>query len=147
MAGIIPFIQSNYSVYHDASHRVIMRLSLGGLQTLEAAMYHYENFDYVCALSSVWWIAECWENKRGVMDDKELRAAHLKKIGADFNKSVKLMYFTQGGPGDIAYDNGTDTQTLFDAAGIKYEYSESPGGHSWAVWRKNIWDLTPLLFR
>ena len=80
-------------------------------------------------------------------DDKKLWAANLKKIGADFNVSVKLLYFTQSGPEDLAYDNGMETLKLFDEAGIKYKYSEAPGGHTWMVWRKNLWELTPLLFR
>jgi enterochelin esterase family protein len=147
MTGIIPFIESNYNVYNDASQRAIMGLSLGGLQTLEVAMYHYNEFDYICPLSSGWWISDSWEKKRGIMDDIEQRAAHLKKISADFNKSVKLVYFTQGGPEDLAYDNGMETMKLFDAVGIKYKYSERPGGHSWPVWRKDLRDIAPLLFK
>ena len=81
------------------------------------------------------------------MDDKELRAAHLKKIATDFSNTVKLIYFTQGGPEDLAYGNGMATLKLFDEAGIKYKYSESPGGHTWKVWRKNLKDLAPLLFK
>jgi len=147
MTGIIPFIESNYNVYSDASRRAIMGLSLGGLQTLEVAMYHYNEFDYICPLSSGWWISDSWEKKRGIIDNIEQRAAHLKKISTDFNKSVKLVFFTQGGPEDLAYDNGMETMKLFDKVGIKYKYSERPGGHSWPVWRKDLRDLAPLLFK
>lgn len=147
MTDIIPFVESNYNVYTDASYRAIMGLSLGGLQTLEMAMFHYNQFDYICPLSSGWWISDTWEKKRGIVDDKEQRGEHLKKIGADFNKSVKLMYFTQGGPEDLAYDNGMETMKLFDEAGIKYKYSERPGGHTWPVWRKDLHDILPLLFK
>ena len=75
------------------------------------------------------------------------RGAYLKKIGADFNKTVKLLTFTQGGPEDIAYENCKNMLKLFDAAGIKYEFSEMPGGHSWLVWRNNLKDLAPRLFK
>ncbi|WP_111707622.1 alpha/beta hydrolase-fold protein [Lutibacter citreus] len=147
ITGIIPFIESNYNVYTDASHRAIMGLSMGGLQTLEVAMHYYEMFEYICPLSSGWWIADSWAKKRGITDDRELRVKQLKKISTDFNKKVKLVYFTQGGPEDIAYENGMETLKLFDAAGIKYKYREIPGGHSWPVWRKNLRDLAPLLFK
>lgn len=40
-----------------------------------------------------------------------------------------------------------DTLKLFDAAGITYEYSEMPGGHTWMVWRQNLPDLAPRLFK
>lgn len=147
MTGIIPFIESNYNVYTDASHRAIMGLSFGGLETLETAMYHYEDFAYICTLSSGWWISDEW-TKRGIdMDNREVRAEHLKEIATGFNKSVKLMHFTQGGSEDLAYENGMETLKLFDAAGIKYTYSERPGGHTWKVWRQDLRDLAPLLFK
>lgn len=147
MTGIIPFVESNYNVYTDAAHRAIMGLSMGGLETLEVACNHYNDFDYICVLSSGWWISDDW-SKRGIaMHDKELWATHLKKIGADFNKTVKLLYFTEGGPEDLAYENGIETMKLFDAAGIEYKFSERPGGHTWKVWRQDLRDLTPLLFR
>lgn len=71
----------------------------------------------------------------------------MKLIADDFNKSVKMLYFTQGGPEDLAYENGEETMKLFNEAGIKFQYSESPGGHTWKVWRKNLWNLAPLLFK
>ncbi|WP_111707621.1 alpha/beta hydrolase-fold protein [Lutibacter citreus] len=147
MKGIIPFIESNYNVYTDSAHRAIMGLSMGGLQTLETAMSNYQDFNYICALSSGWWLADSWAKKRGISDDKELRKNQLNKIASNFNKSVKLMYFTQGGPEDLAYENGMETLNLFDEAGIKYKFSEMPGGHSMMVWRKNLRDLAPLLFK
>lgn len=147
MEEIIPFIESNYKVCNEASQRAIMGLSMGGLETLEAITNHHEAFDYIGVLSSGWWIADSWKKKRGTVDNKQERISKLNAIAEDFNKSVKLLYFTQGGKEDIAYDNGMETQKLFDEAGIKYKYSESPGGHSWIVWRKNLWDIAPLLFK
>ncbi|AWV97131.1 alpha/beta hydrolase-fold protein [Arcticibacterium luteifluviistationis] len=144
---IIPFIESNYNVYKDAEHRAIMGLSFGGLETLEAVTAHPEAFDYVGVLSSGWWISDTWFKKRGTRDDISLRIKRLKETASTFNESVKILYFTQGGPEDLAYENGMETLKLFDAAGIKYKYSESPGGHTWMVWRKNLWDLAPLLFK
>jgi enterochelin esterase-like enzyme len=30
---------------------------------------------------------------------------------------------------------------------IKYSYSEYPGGHTWPVWRNNLYQMTQLLFK
>jgi len=147
MTDLIPFIESNYNVYTDASHRAIMGLSFGGLETLEAVTDHHDEFAYIAVLSSGWWISDTWAEKRGTTDDKELRAERLKQISDDFNKTVQLMYFTQGGPEDLAYDNGMETLKLFDDAGIEYKYREIPGGHTWMVWRQDLRDLAPLLFK
>src|SRR3712207_8845201 len=62
----------------------------------------------------------------------------LYKIAKGFNKTVRQLVFTQGGPEDIAYQNGKAMLGLFDKAGIRYEYSEAPGGHTWYTWRNNL---------
>lgn len=107
MTGIIPFVESNYNVHTDSENRAIMGLSMGGLETLEVALFHYQKFDYIFALSSGWWISDVWAKNKPERkhDSKEKRAARLKDIALDFNRNVKLMYFTQGGPEDIAYEN------------------------------------------
>lgn len=147
MTDIIPFVEATYNVFTDSEHKAIMGLSMGGLETLEAATIHYNDFGYVGVLSSGWWISDSWATQRGMTDNREQRVTHLKKIAADFNDSVKMLYFTQGGTEDLAYENGMETLKLFDEAGIKYQYSESPGGHTWMVWRKNLNELTPLFFK
>jgi enterochelin esterase-like enzyme len=58
-----------------------------------------------------------------------------------------MIHFTQGGPEDLAYENGQATMKLFDDAGIKYKYSERSSGHTWKVWRQDLRDLAPLLFK
>ena len=59
----------------------------------------------------------------------------------------KTSLFTQGGEEDIAYANGKEMLKVFDKCGIKYEYSEMPGGHSWHVWRHDLHNLAPRLFK
>ena len=139
MNDIIPYVESNYNVYTDKDHRALMGLSMGGLEVLTTGLNNYKSFGYLCVLSSGW-----FKNQQDVLNE---RGAYLKKIGADFNKTVKLLTFTQGGPEDIAYENCKNMLKLFDAAGIKYEFSEMPGGHSWLVWRNNLKDLAPRLFK
>jgi enterochelin esterase-like enzyme len=35
----------------------------------------------------------------------------------------------------------------FDEMNIKYTYSEYPGGHTWPVWRNNLFNFAQLLFK
>ena len=139
MGSIIPFIEANYSVKTGSGNRAMAGLSMGGLETLETMLPHYREFSYFWVLSSGWFA-----------DDKanyEVKGARLKEIADDFNKHVKILAFTQGGPEDIAYDNCKAMLGLFDAAGIRYEFSEGPGGHSWYTWRRDLRDLAPRLFK
>jgi len=52
-----------------------------------------------------------------------------------------------GGKEDIAYKNGQEMLAKFDGLGVKYSYSEYPGGHSWPVWRNNLYKFAQLLFK
>lgn len=139
LTSIIPYIESNYRVLTDKDNRAIGGLSMGGMETLDAGLNHYELFGWQLVLSSGW-----FPNQTEFYAE---RGEYLKKIAQDYNDKVNLLYFTQGGPEDIAYGNCKEMLGLFDAAGVKYEYSEMPGGHSWHVWRNNLHDLAPLLFR
>ncbi|NIT55593.1 MAG: esterase, partial [Aliifodinibius sp.] len=52
-----------------------------------------------------------------------------------------------GGEEDIAYNNGHKMMEKFDEIGIDYKYFESPGGHTWPVWRHDLYHFAPLLFK
>jgi S-formylglutathione hydrolase FrmB len=49
-----------------------------------------------------------------------------------------------GGKEDIAYKNCQIMLSKFDEMKIKYIYYEHPGGHTWPVWRNDLYDLAPL---
>lgn len=136
--NIVPFIESTYNVYTDPAHRALSGLSNGGIQTMDVILKHHEMFDWYIVLSSGWFVGT---------DAFEKNIAQLPSIAKDFNDHVKLLIFTQGGPEDIAYENGRKTVEAFKESGIKYEYYEAPGGHTWFTWRYNLRDLTPRLFK
>lgn len=136
---IIPFIEDNYRVVAEQSHRAMAGLSMGGMETLEVTLNNPELFSYVWVLSASFAPGnkEVYEYERG----------RLKKEADRYNRNFKQLVFTQGGPSDIAYNNCKETLVLFDEAGINYEYHEVPGGHSWTAWRQNLYDLAQRLFK
>ena len=113
-------------------------LSMGGMETMETILKDYEKFCYFWVLSSGWFAnnQEAYANS----------AKQLNAMASDFNKGVKQLVFTMGGPEDIAYNNCKAMLKLFDDAGIKYEYSEAPGGHTWHTWRNNLLELAQRIF-
>lgn len=139
ITDIIPFVESNYRVLTDRKNRAIAGLSMGGMETMEVALNNIDLFSYVWVLSSSF--------SPGNKQVYEYEREHLKQIADKVNKTFKLLVFTQGGPTDIAYNNCKQTLELFDAAKIKYEYNEVPGGHSWTAWRQNLYDMAPRLFK
>jgi enterochelin esterase-like enzyme len=52
-----------------------------------------------------------------------------------------------GGKEDIAYNNCQTMMKKFDEMKIKYVYSEYPGGHTWPVWRNNLYNFAQVLFK
>ena len=138
--SIIPFIEANYNVLEDASHRAIAGLSMGGMETMEVAFTHPEMFTYVWVLSSSF--------MPGADPAAESARLGVKKNAAYMNTHFKKMVFTQGGPADIAYNNCKNTRAQLDKDGLKYEYMENAqAGHSWATWRADLATLAQTLFK
>ena len=136
---LIPYIEANYNVYKDADNRAVAGLSMGGLEVLESFMAYPEMFAYINVMSSGW-----FANNQEMFDNGDKR---LAEIAPALNETVKILLFTQGGPEDIAYNNGKEMLKVFDKNKIKYEFSEMPGGHSWYVWRHDLYNFAPRLFK
>ena len=137
--SIIPFIEDNYRVHTDQANRAMAGLSMGGMETLETTLNNPEMFSYVWVLSASF--------APGNKEVYEYERVRLKKEAVRYNKNFKQLVFTQGGPSDIAYNNCKETLKLFDEAGIRYEYHDVSGGHSWEAWRQNLHALAQRLFK
>ncbi len=139
IGSIIPYIEQNYRVLADKDHRAMAGLSMGGMETLETMLKDYDKFGWFWVLSSGWFANQ--------PKQYEAYQAQLNKIATGFNSGVHQLVFTQGGPEDIAYNNCKAMLKLFDKAGIKYQYTEAPGGHTWYTWRNNLHDLAQKIFK
>lgn len=137
--NLIPFVEDTYNVIPDSEHRALAGLSNGGIQTMMTILDHHDMFDSYIIMSSGWFFS----NKEAFDSNVE----RLKKIAPDFNKHVKLLIFSQGGPEDIAYDNGKATTDAFRNCGINFNYYEASGGHTWYTWRYNLRDFATKLFK
>ena len=112
---------------------------MGGMETLEVAFNHPDDFSYVWVLS-----ASFAPGQDPAADSERLQ---VKKNLAKLN-SFKKMVFTQGGPTDIAYQNSKNTRAQLDKDGLKYEYMENAqAGHSWTTWRADLQVLAQTLFK
>ncbi|HOT97698.1 MAG TPA: alpha/beta hydrolase-fold protein [bacterium] len=137
---IIPFIEKNYRAETDAKNRALAGLSMGGLQTLYAGINNTDLFSWLGVFSSGWIIPM----QNSLADAQyEFMAKNVDRI----NTNLNLFWISMGGKEDIAYNNCRKMLERFDEMKIKYVYSEYPGGHTWPVWRHNLYDMAPLLFR
>ncbi len=137
--AVIPFVEKNYRTETDANNRALAGLSLGGLQTLYAGIRNVSMFSYLGVFSSGW-----FANQPTLSDPQY---ALMKNNVAEINSNLKSFWIAMGGKEDIAYSNCKIMLSKFDEMGIKYTYSEYPGGHTWPVWRNNLYNFAQLLFK
>ena len=136
---IIPFIEKNYRAETGAGNRALAGLSMGGLQTLYVGINNPEMFPYLGVFSSGW-IMPAQNDLASKQYD------FIRNNPAKIN-SIKLFWIAMGGKEDIAYNNCQAMLKKLDELNVKYIYSEYPGGHTWPVWRNNLYNFAQLLFR
>lgn len=137
--NVIPIVEKNYRVATDGGSRALAGLSMGGLQTLYAGVRNTQMFSYLGVFSSGW-----FSNQPALSNPQY---EFMKNNARDINRNLKSFWIAMGGKEDIAYNNCKIMMGKFDELGIKYSYSEYPGGHTWPVWRNNLYNFAQLLFK
>ena len=139
LENVIPVVETNYRVKNDGSQRALAGLSMGGLQTLYVGVKHSDMFNYLGVFSSGW-----FSNR------PEISKSHydlLESNTDEINKNLKKFWISMGGEEDIAHNNCQEMMKKYDEIGVKYEYYTSPGGHTWPVWREDLYKFAPMLFK
>jgi enterochelin esterase-like enzyme len=133
---LIPYVEATYRTVNKPAARAMAGLSMGGAHTLNNGLTHPELFGYAGIFSM------------GLMNAQQVEA-YEKKNGAALDKaakSMKLVYYAMGKT-DFLYASVAPTRALLDKHGIRHEYNESDGGHTWINWRRYFNDFAPRLFR
>jgi enterochelin esterase-like enzyme len=138
--SLIPFVEKNYRVKTDSKSRALAGLSMGGIQTLYAGVNNTQLFAYLGVFSSGW-----IQGMQSELADKQY--AFMKNNTDQINSNLKQFWIAMGGKEDIAWKNCQTMLGKFDEMKIKYTYSEYPGGHTWPVWRNNLYNFAQVLFK
>ena len=138
--AIIPFVEKNYRTLKDPGSRALAGLSLGGLHTLYTGFNNTNMFSYLGVFSSGWILP--MQNKTA-----DAQYSFIKTNESAISKNLKSLWIAMGGKEDIAYNNCKTMLAKFDEIGIKYTYSDYPGGHTWPVWRNNLYNFASLIFK
>jgi enterochelin esterase-like enzyme len=136
---VLPFVESNYRAATEANSRALAGLSMGGLQTLYAGVRNTNLFPYLGVFSSGF-----FANNPKLSDPQY---EFMKSNAPTINSNLKQLWLSMGGPADIAYANNKVMRTKFDELGITYKYSEYAGGHTWPVWRHDLYSFAQVLFK
>ena len=149
---VMPYVEKNYRVIADRSHRAIAGLSMGGNQTLNIAIPHLDEFAYIGVFSSgliggfggrvtAAAAAPAPQNSPSPWEDQ-----HLSMLdNAGLKKGLKLVWFSTGKE-DRLMPTTLNTVEMLKRHGFHPVFQESPGGHTWLNWRAYLIEFTPQLF-
>ena len=132
LTEVIPRVESQYLVKKDRDSRAIAGLSMGGSESLLTGLNTLDKFSWVGAFSSGGFTPEF---------DKEFPALDAKS-----NQQIHLLWIACG-TDDRLIEINRNFRTWLAAKGVKHADIETPGMHTWMVWRRNLTEFAPLLFR
>ena len=126
---VIPQVESQYNVATDSRSRAIAGLSMGGLEALTIGLANTGKFAWIGGFSSAVHAVD---------------PAMLPHVPA--GEAPRLLWIACGTSDDLLKPNRALIAEL-TAAGLKVTPIETPGAHTWLVWRDNLVHFVPLLFR
>jgi enterochelin esterase-like enzyme len=132
LTEVIPKVEAAYLVKKDRNSRAIAGLSMGGSESLLTGLNTLDKFSWIGAFSSGGFTPEF---------DKEFPA-----LDAKTNQQLHLLWIACG-TDDHLIENNRNLRAWLASKSIKHEDIETPGAHTWMVWRRNLTDFAPLLFR
>ena len=132
---ILPAVEREYDVAKDRNHRAIAGLSMGGLESLTVGLKHHDQFAYVVGMSSA---------IHGEHFDEHF--PELATGDAAKTANLKLLWVACGTEDGLIKPN-RDFVVWAKSKGLPITPVETPGQHTWLVWRGNLLTVAPLLFR
>ena len=131
---VMPQVEQKYRVARGRENRAIVGLSMGGGHALHIGLSHLEVFNAVAAFSSA------------VPRDFESRFKALLDDPNGTNKKLKLLWIGCGRQ-DSAFERNQKLSELLTAHKIRNTFYPTEGLHNFAIWRRYLVEVAPLLFR
>jgi enterochelin esterase family protein len=133
LEDVMPLVEKTYKVSTRPDERAVGGLSMGGGQTINIGFSRPELFRYVVILSS------------GSRNAEQLYPGFFKDPAAT-NKQLKLLWLSAG-KDDTALPNAQALDATLTAKGVTHKYVVTEGRHVWTIWRHNLNEFAPLLFK
>jgi enterochelin esterase family protein len=130
LTEVLPQVEKLYNVSTRREDRAIAGLSMGGLEALTVGLEHTGMFDYVGGFS-----AAVHKLKPESLTGLDPKTANLR-----------VLWIACGTEDGLIEPNRKLAASL-KAEGLPVTPIETPGMHTWLVWRDNLVHFTPLLFQ
>lgn len=132
LTEVMPQVESQYLIKKDRNARAIAGLSMGGSESLLTGLNDLDKFSWIGAFSS-----------GGISEDFQ---KDFPALDAMANQQIHLLWIACG-TGDQLITINRSLRGRLKTKGVKATEIESPGMHTWMVWRRNLAEFAPLLFR
>jgi enterochelin esterase family protein len=132
LSEVLPRVESGYLVNKDRTSRAIAGLSMGGSESLLTGLNNLDKFAWVGAFSS-----------GGIPEEFD---KDFPKLDAKANSQLRVLWIACG-VDDRLIELNRKLRSWLDEKGVHKVDVETPGAHTWMVWRRNLVAFSGLLFR
>jgi len=132
LTEVIPRIEKAYRVLTDRNSRAMAGLSMGGSESLFVGLTSADRFSWIGAFSTGG-LSEDFDQQFSEMKPKEVA-------------NLKLLWIACG-TDDHLFDPNKKFREWLSSKGVKHTDIDTPGAHTWMVWRRNLAAFVPLLFQ
>src|ERR1700730_18127503 len=129
---VCPRVEAAYLVNKDRNSRAIAGLSMGGSESLLTRLNNVDKFAWIGAFSS-----------GGLTEDF---SAEFPTLDSKANQQLRALWIACGAD-DHLIDLNRKFRSWLASRGVQHADIETPGAHTWMVWRRNLADFAALLFR
>lgn len=131
LTEIMPRVESEYRISKERNNRAIAGLSMGGLEALSVGLHNTDKFSYIAGFSAA-----------------VHRPAFIKSLPLLTPKSADLkVLWVACGTGDGLIEPNRKLAEFLKSDNLPVTAIETPGLHTWPVWRDNLVHFAPLLFQ
>jgi enterochelin esterase family protein len=132
IAEVLPQVEKDYRVASGRESRAIAGLSMGGAESLFTGLNALDRFAWIGAFSS--------GGLGGQFD------ALFPELDSKANSRLRLLWIACGKDDRLMDINGKLAAWL-KSQDVRFTWIETPGMHTWMVWRRNLAEFAPLLFQ
>ncbi|MDE3181760.1 MAG: esterase [Acidobacteriota bacterium] len=133
LTEVIPQVEKDYRVKTDRKDRAITGLSMGGGESLYVGLNNIDRFAWVGAFSA------------GLGESDY--AKEFPGFDANAASRLRLLWIACGTDDHVVGPFNGKFRAWLASKNIQYTNIQTPGMHTWMVWRDNLVHFVPLLFR
>lgn len=154
---VMPVVEKSYHVSRNRDERAIAGLSMGGAESLYVGLNHLDRFAWIGAFSTA---AMLWPPAAAVAPapggrgaggasplTAEIFAKTFPSLSAKDNSRIRMLWIVCGTADGLIGVNRQFKDWL-RSQNVRFTEQEVPDmAHVWPLWRQNVADMVPKLFR